>query len=88
MPAMGLASPAEIASLRASSGRAADLLFAQLMLRHHEGGLPMMEAAAASAGSPQVRSLAQIMLFHQQQEIVYLTETLLARHAKPLPLSR
>jgi len=42
----GMATPAEITKLRSLSGRELDVCFLQLMLRHHQGGLPMALYAA------------------------------------------
>lgn len=43
----GMASPAELEDLAAARGREADLLFLDLMTRHHEGALEMAEAHGA-----------------------------------------
>ncbi|MDR7190609.1 uncharacterized protein (DUF305 family) [Microbacterium sp. BE35] len=42
--AMGMASADEIAALKAATGVAADCQFLTLMIRHHEGAIPMAEA--------------------------------------------
>ena len=42
----GMASSEDMAALRQATGQAVDVLYLQLMLRHHQGGLPMMEYAA------------------------------------------
>src|SRR5690606_2397865 len=43
----GSASPAELEDLAAARGREADLLFLDLMTRHHEGALEMAETHGA-----------------------------------------
>ncbi|WP_375128975.1 DUF305 domain-containing protein [Rhodococcus sp. AD45-ID] len=83
----GMASPEDLAALRAASGTELDVLFLQLMLRHHEGGLPMMEYAAADATEGPVRSLAQTMVDTQQSESALMTSMLAARGAAPLPMN-
>ncbi|TSD46370.1 DUF305 domain-containing protein [Rhodococcus sp. KBS0724] len=83
----GMASPEDLAALRAASGTELDVLFLQLMLRHHEGGLPMMEYAAADATEGPVRSLAQTMVDTQQSESTLMTNMLAARGAAPLPMN-
>ncbi|SDF70712.1 DUF305 domain-containing protein [Pseudonocardia oroxyli] len=83
----GMASDAELAALRSSTGPALDVLFLQLMLRHHQGGVAMLQDAAARASVPEVRNLAAQMLSAQQSESDYMT-SLLARHgAQPLPMN-
>ena len=82
----GMASQEELAALRAASGRDLDVLFLQLMLRHHLGGTGMMEYAAAHAERPQVRNLAAQMLRSQTAEAEYLRQLLAERGGQPLPL--
>ncbi|GAA2556458.1 DUF305 domain-containing protein [Pseudonocardia hydrocarbonoxydans] len=82
----GMASSADLAALRAATGPALDILFLQLILRHHEGGAEMLRDAAANASVPQVRSLATQMLSSQASEMDYLRQLLLARGGTPLPL--
>lgn len=81
----GMASPAEIQQLQQASGPTMDTLFLQLMIRHHQGGGPMMEAAATAAEVPQVRNLAGQMQTAQNKEIVAMTDMLADRGAQPLP---
>ncbi|WP_308283310.1 DUF305 domain-containing protein [Pseudonocardia nigra] len=82
----GMASEAELAALRAATGQEMDVLFLQLMLRHHQGGVGMMQYAAEQAAVPQVRNLAAQMLKSQQAESDYLRQLLAERGAEPLPL--
>ncbi|WP_019178795.1 DUF305 domain-containing protein [Microbacterium yannicii] len=42
--AMGMASADELADLATATGQEADCLFLELMIRHHEGAIPMAEA--------------------------------------------
>lgn len=81
----GMASEEELTRLRASSGPALDVLFLQLMLRHHQGGVEMLAHGAEHAAVPQVRNLAARMLGAQSSELDYLRELLAARGAQPLP---
>lgn len=81
----GMATSEEMAALRQARGEASDVLFLQLMLRHHEGGLPMMEYAAEHAAVPSVRSLAQTMVDTQQSESARMTQLLTEKGAAPLP---
>ncbi|MDD7933709.1 DUF305 domain-containing protein [Actinomycetospora straminea] len=81
----GMASPEDLARLRAATGRELDVVFLQLMLRHHQGGLPMMQAGAADASVPAVRALAQSMVASQTAESATMTQMLAERGAAPLP---
>jgi uncharacterized protein (DUF305 family) len=81
----GMASPADLARLRAATGRDLDVVFLQLMLRHHQGGLPMMQAAASEASVPAVRALAQSMATSQSAEVGVMTQMLADRGAATLP---
>ncbi|MEV0085524.1 DUF305 domain-containing protein [Saccharopolyspora sp. NPDC050642] len=81
----GMASAEELAKLRGSAGTEFDTFFLQLMVRHHQGGAPMMSEAAERAEQPQVRNLAQQMLNAQSTEIEVMNQMLAERGAKPLP---
>ncbi|MFF0815645.1 DUF305 domain-containing protein [Rhodococcus sp. NPDC003318] len=81
----GMATSEEMAALRQARGEAVDVLFLQLMLRHHQGGLPMMEYAAEHAQERVVRTLAQTMVDTQQSESARMTQLLSEKGAAPLP---
>jgi uncharacterized protein (DUF305 family) len=81
----GMASPPELDRLRAAQGTQLDVLFLQLMLRHHQGGVPMANYAAQHAETAQVRNLAQKIVIAQSSEAEYMTQLLAQRGAKPLP---
>jgi uncharacterized protein (DUF305 family) len=81
----GMASPDDLARMRAATARDLDVAFLQLMLRHHQGGLPMMEAAASQASVPAVRALAESMVASQSAESATMTQMLAERGAAPLP---
>ncbi|MFC9790570.1 DUF305 domain-containing protein [Rhodococcus sp. NPDC127528] len=83
----GMASSEDMAALRQARGPAADVLFLQLMLRHHQGGVPMMEYGAAHAEVPTVRALAQTMVDTQQSESTRMTQLLTEKGAAPLPMN-
>lgn len=82
----GMASDEEIARLTAADGRAADRLFLQLMIPHHQGALEMAEVAMRDAETPQVRSLAASILQSQSAELKVL-KSMLADRGGPLPAS-
>jgi uncharacterized protein (DUF305 family) len=84
----GMASPADLEQLRTSSGAQFDVLFLQLMLRHHQGGVPMARYAEQHAETPQVRNLAEKMVAAQGAESEYMTQLIAQRGAQPLPPPR
>jgi uncharacterized protein (DUF305 family) len=67
-----MATPDQIAALKAATGTAADRLFAQLMLDHHLGGVDMAEFAATRVKEKDVRVLAESMVKGQQSDIAEL----------------
>ncbi|MDR8032087.1 DUF305 domain-containing protein [Burkholderia cenocepacia] len=81
----GLASVAEMTAFRKASGKQADVLFLKLMIRHHQGGLPMLRYAALNAESYLVRSFAYAEQFEEVQEIAWMEQQLALLGAKPLP---
>jgi uncharacterized protein (DUF305 family) len=80
----GLASRDELTRLENASGRDADILFCQLMLRHHLGGIHVIDAVLAETGNDRVRELAEQMRNAQQGEIEAMREMLKAWGAQPL----
>lgn len=84
----GMASPADLDRLRAASGAQFDMLFLQLMLRHHQGGAPMAQYAAQHGEIAQVRNLAEKMVVSQGAESEYMTQMITQRGAQPLPPPR
>ncbi|HEV2778300.1 MAG TPA: DUF305 domain-containing protein [Actinophytocola sp.] len=81
----GMATTEELNRLRTVSGKELDVLFLQLMLRHHQGAIPMAQFAADRAGTGYVRDLAQKILSGQTAEVTLMTTMLAARGATPLP---
>ena len=66
----GMATQGELAKLRGRRGKAMDVYFLQLMIRHHEGGLPMAQYGADHATEPYVRTMAAAIVTAQQNEVV------------------
>lgn len=81
----GMASQEELDELEAASGKEAEVLYLQLMTRHHQGGVPMAEAAVAGAESEPVRNLAKKIIDTQTIEVETMTTMLEDRGAEPLP---
>ena len=65
----GLASSDELNTLRQLDGDERDRLFLQLMMRHHQGALPMAHFAALNAETPAVRTLAAQIEVQQMEEL-------------------
>jgi uncharacterized protein (DUF305 family) len=82
----GMASTADLARLRAATPSERDVLFLQLMLRHHQGGAEMLAAGAEHAETGYVRDLARQMAATQSAESELLTDMLRRRGAHVLPL--
>jgi uncharacterized protein (DUF305 family) len=81
----GMATPAQMTKLQTLHGKALDIDFLQLMIHHHQGGLPMAQYGADHASSPYVRALAQSILTAQSSEIVSMEQMLRQLGATPLP---
>jgi uncharacterized protein (DUF305 family) len=81
----GMATQAQVSRLETLTGKALDVFFLQLMLHHHQGGLPMAQWAASHAKTAYVRNAAQKMVTGQSAEIVLMEQLLRERGASPLP---
>lgn len=80
----GMATREEIAKLNSATGKQVDILFCQYMLRHHLGGLHMIEGVLSENPSSEVRDLAQIMKANQSGEIPVMENLLTDLGASPL----
>jgi uncharacterized protein (DUF305 family) len=78
-PMPGLATRAQITELQGLEGPAAEKLFLQLMIAHHQGAVEMAEAVLDRTEVPVVINLATSIVKAQTSEIDYMT-TLLARY--------
>ncbi|MFI6640110.1 DUF305 domain-containing protein [Streptomyces sp. NPDC050504] len=79
----GMATKAELARLRASSGRAAEVLYLQLMTDHHKGGVAMAEGCVRLCTVGVERELARGMVDAQRSELDLMAQMLVKRGAKP-----
>ncbi|MBO3736571.1 DUF305 domain-containing protein [Actinoplanes sp. NEAU-H7] len=70
----GMATPQELDALRQQQGAAFDSSFVDLMVRHHNGGIQMVDAVLARGPDPLVRDLATSMKRGQQSEITALEQ--------------
>ncbi len=81
----GMASAQELTRLKELTGTEADVLFLQLMIRHHEGGVEMAEGLLRLSDRTEVVNMARKIVKGQQAEIDLMTDLLARRDAKPLP---
>jgi len=81
----GLATQTELDQLQSSRGPRANILFLQLMVRHHEGGLSMAHYEAAHGHLVPVKTLAASMVADETSEVQYMVSLLKHYRARPLP---
>jgi uncharacterized protein (DUF305 family) len=82
----GMATTEELNRFRTMApGPESDVYFLQLMLRHHQGALPMAQYAADHASQGYVRDLGSKMVTGQSAEVTLMTQMLAERGATPLP---
>jgi len=72
----GLASEEQLDAFANATGVAASIMFAELMIAHHRGGVDMAEVALDGADNAAVRSFAESMIRGQSAEITEM-ETVL-----------
>ncbi|WP_298045324.1 DUF305 domain-containing protein [uncultured Microbacterium sp.] len=73
MTQMGMASAEELAAMRAATGTEADCMFLSLMIRHHEGAIPMAQALLQLGSDPRALTVAQGVIDTQSAEIDLMT---------------
>ncbi|MDT0117352.1 DUF305 domain-containing protein [Microbacterium sp. PRF11] len=66
---MGMATDAQVDQLRALEGQPADCLFLDLMIRHHEGAIPMAQAVIELGDEPRVAEVAGTIVSGQTAEL-------------------
>lgn len=80
---VGMASQAEVNALRVLPLAEAEISFLQLMVRHHQGGVVMAQAALAQIERPEVEQVAASVISSQKSEIGYMQALLAQRGAAP-----
>lgn len=80
----GMASPEELDTLRSLNGEEAEVFFLQLMIRHHEAGVPMAQVALDYSENEPVENLARSIIASQTTEVETMTQMLRERGAKPI----
>ncbi|MEV6280117.1 DUF305 domain-containing protein [Nocardia sp. NPDC051832] len=81
----GMATMPELDALAAAKGRDAEILFLQLMIRHHEGGTAMTKAADELLEAGPVKEAARSMFQSQSQEIGVMSVLLTQLLPKDVP---
>lgn len=72
----GMATPEQMQALASARGRTADVLFLELMTRHHEGALEMATEHAANGIDQQAQEMSAEMFAEQSAEITRMAELL------------
>ena len=80
----GMASPADLTRLQRTVGRANEVLFLQLMTRHHQGGIDMAAFVLQHTATVAVHQTAVAMVDEQSQELILMSYLLDQRNSAPL----
>lgn len=75
----GMASDADVERLRRASGVEAEVIFLELMMEHHQGGVEMAEAVLPLTDRSEVDYLAETIVAGQQAEIATMEQMLTDR---------
>jgi len=75
----GLATTAQMDELAAATGPEAEVIFLELMIAHHKGGVEMAEAVLARSNNTVVTDLARAIVKAQVSEISVMESMLAAR---------
>jgi uncharacterized protein (DUF305 family) len=79
----GMASDDELRRLRTAEGVDAEVLFLQLMIRHHEGGVLMARALMGQSQRDGIVQIARSIEEGQAAEVAQMTAMLAKRAARP-----
>ena len=80
----GMATQEQIDSLRTLPVDQAEVLFLQLMIRHHQGGVDMAQGYLDRGNQDDVTAFAENVKFIQTSEIATMNQMLEARGEKPI----
>ncbi|WP_433376606.1 DUF305 domain-containing protein [Streptosporangium sp. CA-115845] len=81
----GMATDDELKRLGGATGKDQEILFLQLMIRHHEGGVQMGRGLLKLSDRDEVATMAQHIVDGQAGEIELMTDMLRQRGAQRLP---
>ena len=84
----GMASPADLTRLQRTKGRDNEVLFLQLMTRHHQGGIDMAAYVIQHTKTTAVHQTAVTMIDEQSQELILMAHLLDQRDSAPLAYPR
>ena len=84
-PMPGMATQQELNQLSTKNGAEFDIMFLQLMIRHHQGGVLMAQDAGDVITIPAIRHFALSIIATQNDEISAMSTYLLRNGAPPLP---
>ncbi|MFE4366721.1 DUF305 domain-containing protein [Streptomyces sp. NPDC056835] len=79
----GMATKTELDQLRDARGKAAEILYLQLMTDHHKGGVAMAQGCVQLCAPGTEKNLAEGMVAAQRSEMALMADLLTARGAKP-----
>lgn len=77
----GMATKTQLNELRQAEGKAAEVLYLQLLTAHHRGGVDMAQGAADMADTDEVAHLAEGMVQGRQSEMKLMADMLKERGA-------
>lgn len=80
----GMATQEQVAELGSLPVDQAEILFCQLMIRHHQGGIEMAQAILDRTGNDMIEDVANQMIVVQSAEIDVLNQMLEARGQSPI----
>lgn len=80
----GMATPEQLSQLETLPVDQAEILFLQLMIRHHQGGVGMAQVVLERSGQKQVRLMADRIVIAQNSEIGTMNDMLRARGQQPI----
>ncbi|MFJ2556858.1 MULTISPECIES: DUF305 domain-containing protein [unclassified Streptomyces] len=78
----GMATRTELDQLRKARGKAAEILYLQLMTDHHKGGVAMAQGCVRLCSDGTEKSLAEGMVAAQESELSLMADLLAERGAK------
>jgi uncharacterized protein (DUF305 family) len=81
----GMASALELNRFGRATGGPGDVLFLQLLVRHHQGDIALASSILRLTDRSEVRSLARSLVATERREINAMTSELRRRDAIPLP---
>ena len=81
----GMASAEDLRRLQRARGRTNEILFLQLMIRHHQSGIDMAGHAVRHSTTDVVQRAAALVVDEQTQEMQVMATLLTQRDSAPLP---